>query len=167
MGKSSRINQTSSQAPWADEHGEPLAKEILIEKSRRWDRVTWEAYLKSLEGSLKESQPGHWVIQNSVVTETKCVPDNNFSNISAEAIEQLLSLLTPRQREIIHAIYWQGLSERQVARNFGISQSTVQDIKQRGITRIKKHSHKLPLTFPIVETAADSQQKREGGIHGE
>ena len=54
-------------------------------------------------------------------------------------LQEALSLLTPRQQQIIKAIIMEEQTESVVAIKLGISQSAVHQVKERALNQLKKH----------------------------
>ena len=67
-----------------------------------------------------------------------CVEDVAIAHILQERLHQCLELLPPQDRELIHALYFEELSERQLAKRTGIPQRTINDRKRRVIAQLKK-----------------------------
>ncbi|MGH2330623.1 sigma-70 family RNA polymerase sigma factor [Thermoanaerobacter mathranii] len=54
-------------------------------------------------------------------------------------LQEILSLLTPKQQKVIKATILDGYTEKEVSADLGISQSAVHHIKERALKRLKKH----------------------------
>lgn len=67
-----------------------------------------------------------------------CVEDVAIAHILQERLHQCLELLPPQDRELIQALYFEELSERQLAKRTGIPQRTINDRKRRVIAQLKK-----------------------------
>lgn len=53
-------------------------------------------------------------------------------------LKERLELLSADELEIIHALFYQGLTEREYAKNVGIPQKTINDRKARILRKLKK-----------------------------
>lgn len=149
------------------------ADQEIRTESKSWTAEQWESYLATLEVGLKESQPRISEVQRQAWT-------SNIFDLSAAApseeltqkISELVSTLTERQKFIIGKIFWDGLSERQVAKMMGISRQGVFDLKKRALRRLKKNAHEVLANFPIVRARVTNQAEtslpvREGREKGE
>ena len=55
-----------------------------------------------------------------------------------ERLRYVLKMLTPKEYSLIHALYYENLSEREYAKKIGIASMTVHNQKVRAIAKIKK-----------------------------
>jgi RNA polymerase sigma factor (sigma-70 family) len=128
----------------------PEAEELkaLRIHSRSWTAEQWEEHLSFLEIGLREdlqfnpakaNEPFIWKAEEA-------------SEEYQEAAADLLKILTQRQFAVIKLIFWQGKSERQVARIMQLSRSGVYDLKTRALKKLRKYSISLLANFPMVET---------------
>lgn len=69
------------------------------------------------------------------------VEDVAIGNILCEELRHCLTLLPEPERELIHALYFEGLSERQLSKRTGIPQRTINDRRNRAIAKLKKMLH--------------------------
>ncbi len=54
-------------------------------------------------------------------------------------IQEVLSLLTPRQQKVITATVLEGLTEREVASKLSLSRSAVHSLKKQALSRLQKY----------------------------
>ena len=66
------------------------------------------------------------------------VEDAAIANILRGKLRYCLTLLDAPDWELIHALYFEGMSERQLAKRTGIPQRTISDRKQRTLRTLKK-----------------------------
>lgn len=66
------------------------------------------------------------------------VEDVAIGNILREKLRHCLTLLPEPERELIQALYFEGLTERQFSKRTGIPQRTINDRRNRAIARLKK-----------------------------
>ncbi|ADL08376.1 sigma-70 family RNA polymerase sigma factor [Thermosediminibacter oceani] len=65
-------------------------------------------------------------------------PTDPFSEVEDKIyIQQVLSVLTLQQRKVIELIIFKGLTEKEIAKQLGISQPSVHRLKIRGLNKIK------------------------------
>ncbi len=121
--------------------------EALKENSQGWSENEWETYLRTLETPLKETLTRKY----DDLAESLEAPDPNASQLTEKAMLRLqdaISQLSPKQRMVIQATYWEGLSTSQIARCYGMGRTTVQMHTARAIARLK---HLLSANFPLSE----------------
>lgn len=66
------------------------------------------------------------------------VEDAAIANILREKLHRCLALLDEPDRQLIQALYFEGLSERKYAKRVEIPQQTISDRKRRILARLKK-----------------------------
>lgn len=127
------------EQPWLTANGLPTPDEHLKRLAPSWSPETWERYLSWYETPRAES----------LVTSRKydqiCeeAAESVFANIQSSADDDLkiqvsgyLAGLTGQQRRVIELTFWEGRSERFVARELGISQVSVHGLKKRALNKI-------------------------------
>ena len=119
----------------------------LKENSQGWSEEEWESYLHTLEIPLRETLTRKY--EN--LAESLEAPDPETSELTEKAMLRLqdaISRLSPKQRTVIQATFWEGLSTSEIARRYGMGRTTVQMHAARAITRLK---HLLSAHFPLSE----------------
>ena len=71
--------------------------------------------------------------RNAVSTE-----DAAIARILCDKLHRCLKLLPKGDQSLLNAIYFEGLSERELAEKSGVPQSTINDRRRRAIQRLKK-----------------------------
>lgn len=66
------------------------------------------------------------------------VEDAAIATILRDELHRCLALLDKPDRQLIQALYFEGLSERKYAKRVGIPQQTISDRKRRVLSRLKK-----------------------------
>ena len=66
------------------------------------------------------------------------VEDAAIATILRDELHRCLALLDEPDRQLIQALYFEGLSERKDAKRVGIPQQTISDRKRRVLSRLKK-----------------------------
>jgi len=66
------------------------------------------------------------------------VEDAAIANILRDKLHRCLSMLDESDRQLIHALFYEGLSERYLAKQINVPQQTISDRKLRAIARLKK-----------------------------
>jgi RNA polymerase sigma-70 factor (ECF subfamily) len=64
--------------------------------------------------------------------------ERQTAELQASEIDDVLDELTPRQRAVVHLVYWEGLSGAEVAGRLGMSEGTV----RRHLHRAKKNARR-------------------------
>ena len=66
------------------------------------------------------------------------VEDAAIANILRGELRRCLALLDEPDRQLIHALYFEGLSEREYAKRVGVPQRTINDRRHRALRKLKK-----------------------------
>lgn len=66
-------------------------------------------------------------------------------------VEQLLAHLSERQALVLRKVFWDGKSERKIARELKISRQAVYDLKKRALRNLRKVAQGVLATSPIVQ----------------
>lgn len=66
------------------------------------------------------------------------VEDVAIGNVLCEKLRQCLLLLPEQEQKLIRALYFEGLTERQLSKRTGIPQRTINDRRNRVIAKLKK-----------------------------
>ena len=124
-----------------DRHlAEDLVQEVLAKATGRWSRLdSPEAYLRvSVCRELVS-----WRRRRSHGERPWEVPDRPGSSdlghdvVERDAVWQLLATLPPRQRAVLVLRYWEGLSDREIARHLDCSQGTVRGCASRAFAVLR------------------------------
>jgi RNA polymerase sigma factor (sigma-70 family) len=152
----------NNHKPWLDHRGRSLSDEALKQMSGSWCPDTWEAYLCSIEKGIVEEQlnPGHYdkmaeASEDSWVSISGTSADEELK----KQVEALMSDLSDQQKRVIQMTFWEGRSERSVARTLGISRSSVFVLKKRALKHLAKKITKVSATFPLVRGKNNSPLK--------
>lgn len=115
-----------------------------------WEAVKWEMYLSTLEVPQRETLTRKYdELCENLVAEDDIESKAEDEDAVAGLRISLLSL-SLQQRVVLHAKYWEGRSEREIAARLGISRSTVQVHLRRAIRHLQRH---LSSKFPRCERA--------------
>lgn len=152
------------QRPWISETGKPLDLSTLRELSRAWSAKDWEVYLTSLDGHQRELQASTNTVEELGLAANVyptflpgCSPE------LSKIVVPLLRALTRKQKFVIKKIFFEGRSERQVARMMMISRSGVVDLKKRALRKLKSKARAALSKFPIVR-AQDETKERQSEV---
>ena len=72
------------------------------------------------------------------VDEETNVEELAIKSVMIAKLKDSLGLLSADELEMIHALFYQGLTEREFAKNVGIPQKTINDRKARILRKLKK-----------------------------
>lgn len=129
------------EKPWQDIDGDDLSFEVLRTESKLWSLKVWSEYLESIETPCSESLVSDSIYSTGINRITESVfkfAQKHSSREIQKKVRSAVSLLSPRQRNIIELTFWDNLSEREIAQKLKISRSTVKVMKKRSILKIQK-----------------------------
>lgn len=130
-------------------------EESLKSESKSWSADQWEAYLQSVEVGLAEAQPSRCEVERKAIAANIFdITNSSCSEELSTVVENLLSKLSERQAFVMRKIFWEGRSERQIARSLGVSRQAVYDLKKRALKNLRKHALGVLAISPIVEAQA-------------
>ena len=75
----------------------------------------------------------------SALRNTRVHVDREPAFIVDEYVQQILSILSPQQRQVLSAIYIEGLSARAVADRMGVTQSRIAQVRRAALTALRRH----------------------------
>ena len=73
-----------------------------------------------------------------LVDDSENVEDQAIRNVTAEEIRFIISMLKPSDQELIQAMFYEGLSERQYAKRCGVNRNAIHKRKSRILEELKK-----------------------------
>lgn len=130
------------ESPWLQMNGQLTPDKHLKMLTSLWDAETWGKYLNWFEnqtGQRAESLVGTRrydeaceVQKESIFVFAQSSADDELKN----NISTYLAKLTQQQAKVIEMIFWEGRSERFVAKSLGISGVAVHQIKKRALKNI-------------------------------
>lgn len=127
-------------------------EEILRAESRTWNAQEWEAHLKTVEVGLSESLSSRAeVLSQSIANNIFELSSSGCSEELSDIVNLLLAHLSERQALVLRKIFWDGKSERKIAREMKISRQAVYDLKKRALKNLRRHAQGVLATSPIVQ----------------
>ncbi len=143
------MSSQSENKPWLDENGKLVSDETLKKISKSWDANIWELFLQQtvdMERSPSEVLLDGYEKLLEEISEgiqwTSCsVPQHVVTQIKLAR-----RTLTPLQNKIIAGLFWDNLSERQMAGKLETAQQTVHESKIISLKKIKHFLEKDPVT---------------------
>ena len=73
--------------------------------------------------------------------------EQEFQDQQKEQVREILSLLTPRQQEIIYYRYVQEMSYEEIGQLMNMNSQSAQNLIQRSLKKIKENYDKIPFTW--------------------
>ena len=129
--------------PWTDSRGRKLRDSSLKIRSRSWSPATWEEYLSSLDSPETESLLPNfdrllhqYGVQNAV-DPSESYFESEVNNNSTE-IRQAMRKLTRKERRVIRLLYWNGLTDGEIATKLKLAKTTVQATRRRALKKMEK-----------------------------
>lgn len=127
--------------PWQDDNGNLAQDSDLEVISKAWDIETWNRYLSTMDTSTLES-----ILPSTTYLRLIEMQPDKISEIEPEInqsrrkqkVREKVERLPMRQRKIVKLLFWEDLSEREVAKKLQISRSTVKTQKRRALEAISK-----------------------------
>lgn len=132
--------------PWTDEKGRSLSDVDLQIKSRNWSAEIWEEYLQTLESkhSGRMYKPD---IYDGFCTDNVesifSVVTNEYNSVLKNQIESALAELPEKQAQVLRLIFWEGKSQNRIAKDWGVQQSSIFNLKERAISNLRISLEKL------------------------
>ena len=65
------------------------------------------------------------------------VEEEIIAKVMSEKLHDCLALLPESDRELLHALYFEGQSERQLCKKLGVGQKTVNDRKRKALGKLR------------------------------
>ena len=109
-------------------HQEKRRDRTLKEKDERNGTVSYDG-LDTPELSGQEMIPDRDAVS---------VEDSAMASILRDRLHRCLALLDEPDRQLIHALYFEGMSERKYAKRVGIPQRTINDRRRRVLRKMKE-----------------------------
>lgn len=132
--------------PWTDERGRMLSEVDLKIRSRKWTPDIWESYLQTLEGKQSGRKYSSEIYDDycgELVESIFSVVTNESDALTRNTIEEAIQKLSHRQAEVLRLIFWEGKSQNRIAKDWGVQQSSVFNLKQRALERLRKSLEKM------------------------
>ncbi|MFK7826806.1 MAG: sigma-70 family RNA polymerase sigma factor [Oligoflexales bacterium] len=132
---------TTEQKPWLDKNGEPLSDEKIMKIKDDWSLDTWEEFLTSqVEYARQESlldSPDEIDTCQSGYTEIagEFEAGDKFTFLHFQ-VKKYLRHLNQREKKIIRALFWEGLSQRELAEQYGLSRAAITGTRDRALKKL-------------------------------
>lgn len=136
-----KIIQTHSKFPWLDKHGFPLEEDELFAVSRSWGQKTWERYLDHFEKPRAEAVLLPRIYDRRASEMEYSIFEDGINHADEELTEvmsETLNLLNPKYKLILQLFFWEGKSERDIAKQLKIRQQSLHTLKKRALKEFKR-----------------------------
>ena len=110
----------------------------------------WSEYLKQFDVTLKEDLPsniGYFDALSESNSINELWKDFVTTHPLSTSIQESLDKLNPIQKQVIHLMYWQGLSLRIVAEQLKMSKTSVVRYRDAALQRLKHEISKHVSTY--------------------
>lgn len=135
--------KNNNQKSWRKLDGSMKADIHLKKICQKWSALEWEQYLEEIEVSLKESQISTYEFDaiaegNNISEEFKKMPSHVECSYARNIILKAVNQLSKRQKVIIKLLFWENLSQAEVARRLKINRSAVHSSKEKAIEKLRE-----------------------------
>lgn len=134
------MKKQKTERPWLTPTGVEIKTSRLREIAKSWELKTWNEYLdwySSSQGERLVSQEVYEKVGNSISESIFESFGHDPCPAKQRQCEQILSTIRPRQAEVLRKIYLEGKTQVVAAYELGRSQSSVAQLKNRGLKSIK------------------------------
>lgn len=110
----------------------------------------WERRIQPMEWHLKEelvSPNGFDMLCEKTTKTIFNIVDEAKNESMKRTVQQVISKLSPNQRNILHLIFWEGLSEQEIADNIKVPRKTISNRKFAAFREIEKKCGQLFLSY--------------------
>ncbi len=108
----------------------------LKKERRRVDKKTGEVRIIP---SREDSYERLLEVEKRFMEEVESVEDAAIRAVMLEKLNEALHMLTSRERKIIYALFYEGASEMQLAKEMGIARTTLRSQKEGILKKMKKN----------------------------
>ena len=117
-----------------------VPKEIYLDYYRMDRRARWIEEKDKLHGTgyFNELDTEEMLGIEAIPDHAEPVEEMVDTRMINEKLHRCIGELSPQERELIAAIYFEGLSERQYSKRAGIAYMTVHDRKVKALGKLKK-----------------------------
>lgn len=167
--------------PWENLDGSLKSNSEIKGLCKTWSAAAWEEYLKTIEVRQNESPLATGESVEELSEEkygslfANLIGDKEHAHLS-RAARAAVESLTPEQKQIILDIYWDNKTVSDVARQRGISRTSVRDCRNRALkflgsvlisgalSKSIKISRQLEKDIPGSSTPAPPSGLSEGNV---
>lgn len=135
---------TKQRKPWLDDKGQLLTDTELKRAKDSWRAEDWDNYLKeTVEKPLRELPVGG-AEEVAQLSDRAPYDYNDLFEIDdrtflSHTLEESMKKLTIRERAVLKGLFWEGLSQREIAKKLQISRSAVLFNYKQGLQKLGEH----------------------------
>ena len=108
-----------------DSINEEYRYQYLINEYHEYERERYyQRKYVSFDAELAESL-------DLIADKSNLVEDNYLKGIDSKELKKAISLLTPRQQEMVRLIYWEGKSQTELCKIYGVKKQAISDAMKR------------------------------------
>lgn len=126
---------------WLNADGSMKSEQEIKISCVNWSPEMWEEYLKNFESSQKEM-----LLEQA--NDSESLSEEKFARLYLNLIQQeeypklrkvikaALYSLPKNEQQVLHALYWEELSQREAAKKLSLSRTTLTNYRDRGLKRL-------------------------------
>lgn len=108
-----------------------MVEDLKIERFMVDQEKQIAVFLPSRETSLDQTE-------EQLADERASVEEQALRSVMIQLLHVALGTLTSPERELIHALYYEGVTERQLAQLIGVSQKTIHVRKKKALSKLRR-----------------------------
>jgi DNA-directed RNA polymerase specialized sigma24 family protein len=153
---------TNQHKPWLDSEGKQLSETEIMEAAKNWGGAIWEEFLtstveKPLHETLMEDERDMDQFTNSDrESYQELVAVNRAYRSLGTQVRSLVTKLTVKERTVILSIFWEGKSQRKIAKSLNLSRSSVKMFRDRALKKLGAQIVKKSLLLSKLESEKKS-----------
>ena len=131
---------TTDRKPWMVVDGNVAPTERLMDVAKSWSPEIWEDFLqttvdKPLRESLVNHDCGEEVDQSALDAYQDMMTQVRHPHLES-LVRVLMKKLTIREQSVLHAIFWDGKSQKEIAAQLRIGRSSVLNYRDRALKKL-------------------------------
>ena len=130
------------QAPWRHGDGSMKSDATISGLGRGWDQETWDGFLDEDVGTVESDERlGFTPYIDMALDESdeEAPTDAKTVGFDPETVcGHAMDGLTAKERGVVEALFWEGLTSTEAAAESGVSPSTVRATKRRALGKLKR-----------------------------
>jgi RNA polymerase sigma factor (sigma-70 family) len=131
----------TNRKPWLDADGNVYPDTKLMELKRSWTLSTWEEFLRTeVDVSRQEvllHSPDY--IENCSRGFTEMVgemdTEDQYPRLRMQ-INRYLKRLSNKEQQVLNAIFWEGKSQRELAKKYKVSRTAINNTRDRALKKL-------------------------------
>jgi RNA polymerase sigma factor (sigma-70 family) len=137
------VGMKNTKIPWLNDDGTKKSDTEVSKLGESWSPDTWNSYLDSELGSLKDEELIFVPDMNSELMSQgfhllNFLREHRQYVVIKDAFELSLNELSKAERWVIKKLFWENVSTRELADDLKTSTGNIRVIKSRAIQKLKK-----------------------------